>query len=41
MADDTAADASIDELCGMIDDAFDAVNPDVARRLAELEGAKK
>ena len=40
-ADDAAAEASIDELCGMIDDAFYAVNPDVARRLAELAGAKK
>lgn len=40
-ANDTAAEASIDELCGMIDDAFDAVNPDVSQRIEELEGTKK
>lgn len=40
-ANDKAAEASIDELCGMIDDAFDAVNPDVAKRIEELAGARK
>lgn len=40
-ANDTAAEASIDELCGMIDDAFDLVNPEIVQKIEGLAGAKK
>ena len=40
-ANDTAAEANIDELCSLIDDAFFAVNPDVRAKLDKLEQERK